>query len=176
MKKNYKKEEEKNKINLLYEKHKSLEEKFGRIVIKKDIINVNSLINQSRDPGSSENIRRNDHDESDRELYDIEQEMIDEFNIEVIKIDKKIDELGNAVTVLKLEAEKIGNQIRGMPITKIIPKAVFITKEVKSKTEMVNDYIKEIKKPCNFCCDLILILILLGLICILISIIRHKYF
>ena len=66
MKKNYKKEEEKNKINLLYEKHKSLEEKFGRIVIKKDIINVNSLINQSRDPGSSENIRRNDHDESDK--------------------------------------------------------------------------------------------------------------
>ena len=115
-------------------------------------------------------------DESDRELYDIEQDMIDEFNLEVIKINQKVDELGNIIPKLKISAEEIGKQIRGMPIKKIIPKAVFITKEVKSKTEMVNDYIKEIKKPCNFCCDLILLLILLGLICILISIIRQKYF
>ena len=174
MKNNYKKEEQ--KINLLNEKYKFLGEKFGTIVVKKDILNINSLISQNKDPGSSDKIRRNDMDESDRELYDIEKDMIDEFNLEVIKIDKKIDELGHIIPSLKIAAEEIGKQIRGIQITKIIPKAVFITKEVKSKTEMVNDYIKEIRKPCNFCCDIILLLILLGLICILISIIRQKYF
>ena len=174
LKKKYKKEDEKNKIDLLEKRYTFLKDDFQTIHIKKDMLDINSYLNQSKDPGSSDIIRSNH--ESDRPLSDVEKKIIDEFEIESIKIDTKIDELGHAISTLKIAAVEVGEAIKGTQITKIIPKAVLVTNEVKSKTEMVNDLIKEIRKPCNFFCDLILILILLGLICILISIIRHKYF
>ena len=181
LEKKYKTEDKSNKIKILKERYKVLKkDKFETIHIKNDILNnFNELINKKEDPGSSSNILRNDiNSEEERSLYDEEKKIIDEFKLESVKVDTKVDELGRVVAQLKIEALEIRDQLKGsnVQITKIIPKAVIITEDVKSKTEMVNDYIKEIRKPFNFCCDIILILILLGLICVLISIIKHKYF
>lgn len=137
------------------------------------------LSEEKKDPGSSDYLRDNNNSgEDDRSLYDIEEKIIDEFKIGTLKIDTKIDELGHEVPKLKMAAKEIGDIIKGnnVQITKIIPKAVKIINETESKTEMVNDLIKKLRKPCNLICDLILTLILLGLICVLVSIIRHKYF
>ena len=179
LEKKYKKDNQVNEINLIKERHKFLkEEKFEKIHIKNNLLNSYLINSENKEPGSKDNLRSNNNSDEDRSLYDIEKEFIDEFKLGTIQIDKKVDELGRLVPKLKIAAEEIGKIIKGnnIQITKITPKAVKIIDEVKSKTEMVNDYIKEIRKPFNFCCDIILIIILLGLICVLISIIKHKFF
>ena len=48
-------------------------------------------------------------------------------------------------------------------------------KKMKTQNERVIELINKIRSPEKLCCDIILILILLGLICVLYSIIKHKY-
>ena len=132
-----------------------------------------------KDPGSNDLINNEscENGEEGTERSIIEQGIIDEFNIRKIEQNVKIDELGNKISDLKILAEDINNQIKGInvKVTKVIPEMVIVVNNVKSKNEMVTDLIKQIRKPSKFCCDIVLILILLGLICVLISIIRHKY-
>ena len=180
-KKRFKKDEEIKKLELLKKNYALLYNKYYNIEIKTmKIKGKPSLISDNNsDPGSKDCLPKNDNNsnENERPIYDIEQEIIDEFKLRVQKQDKKIDDLGNLVSSLKLQAKEIGEMIKGsnIQIKKIIPEAVVIISNVEKKTNNVNDLIKEIKKH-NLCCDIILFLLLIGLICVLISIIRHKYF
>ena len=126
-----------------------------------------------KEPGSSEKVR--EPKESSRELYSEEKEIIDEFEMRIQRQNKNLENLADQVRQLKISAEDIGAQIKGIniPIKKIIPKTVIIIDDVKTKKNSVNDLIKEIRKPSKICCDLFLLFILLGLISVLISIIRH---
>ena len=75
-------------------------------------------------------------------------------------------------------AQEIGNQINGpnKTITKLIPKAVIVIDDIENKTNETKEVVKKLRNPCRKIFDITLLMILLGLICVLISIIRHKYF
>ena len=89
-----------------------------------------------------------------------------------------LDELGNKISGLKMLANQIGDQIIGSnkTITKIIPKAVIVIDDIENKTNETKEVVKKLRNPCRKIFDITLLMILLGLICVLISIIRHKYF
>ena len=89
-----------------------------------------------------------------------------------------LDELGNKISGLKMLANQIGDQINGSnkTITKIIPKAVIVIDDIENKTNEAKEVVKKLRNPCRKIFDITLLMILLGLICVLISIIRHKYF
>ena len=161
-------------------KYNLLNKKFNNIEVKTNIININSVLIDNKDPGSSEVLRDDDKSSGDNErpIYEEEQQIIDEFKLRVINQDKELIKLKYGVDKLKDMAKDIGDQIKGtgLQIHNTTPKAVVIVDSVKSKTEMVNDLIKEIRKPSKICCDIALIILLFGLISILISIIRGKFF
>ena len=144
------------------------------------IKSLNSFLVDKSDPGSNDSLPRgeNESNEKERSIYDIEEKIIEEFKLRVKKQNTKIDELGNLISELKIHAKEIGEQIKGSNITikKIIPKAVVIIDNVEKKKDYVTDLVKKLRNKYNICCDIILFLILLGLICFLLSIIRHKYF
>ena len=49
------------------------------------------------------------------------------------------------------------------------------SKKVKTQNDKLKDLVEQIRSSDKICCDLILILILLGLICVLYSVIKHKF-
>ena len=186
LKKKYKNDKEKNSIIiLLRNKYNFLNQKYNNIEIntnkEQKAMSLSTFLQQTdkKDPGSNDliNNESSENGEEGTERSIIEQGIIDEFNIRKLEQNVKIDELGNKISDLKILAEDINNQIKGInvKVTKVIPEMVIVVNNVKSKNEMVTDLIKQIRKPSKFCCDIVLILILLGLICALISIIRHKY-
>ena len=136
--------------------------------------------NDKKDPGSVDVLREdvnNISQESERPIYAEEEVIIGEFKMRVEKQNVMIDDLQNAVTGLKAQVKEIGDQIKGIniPVKKIIPKAVIVINNIESKNKRLTDLIKKIRSPCDLFCDILLIVILFGLICILISIIKHKY-
>lgn len=175
---------DKEKIELIEKKFYLLNIKFNNIEVKTNIMNENPLMidTKEKEPGSSEILRNgednNSSEENERPIYEEELKIIDEFKLSVIKQDKELNKLKLGVDKLKDMAIEIGEQIKGtgLQINNTTPKAVIIVDNVKSKTEMVNDLIKEIRKPSKICCDICLIILLFGLICVLISIIRRKFF
>lgn len=138
-KKEFKKDEEKKKLELLNKKYKLLCDKYNNIEIKTNnnnkIKSLNSFLVDKSDPGSNDSLPRGESEsnENERSIYDIEEKIIEEFKLRVKKQNTKIDELGNLVSELKIHAKEIGEQIKGSNITikKIIPKAVVIIDNVE---------------------------------------------
>ena len=49
------------------------------------------------------------------------------------------------------------------------------TVKVQTQNERVKDLLNKIRTSDKICCDIVLILIVIGLICVLYSVIKHKY-
>lgn len=185
LKKKFGKDKEKEqKIILINRNYELLYNKYNNIEIKpkKKIISLEEFMksNDKKDPGSVDVLREdvnNISQESERPIYAEEEVIIGEFKMRVEKQNVMIDDLQNAVTGLKAQAKEIGDQIKGIniPVKKIIPKAVIVINNIESKNKRLTDLIKKIRSPCDLFCDILLIVILFGLICVLISIIKHKY-
>ena len=177
--------EKEQKIILSKRNYELLNNKFNNIEVKpeKKAMSLEEFMksNDKKDPGSVDILRGNDNhtsEESERPIYAEEEVIIGEFKMRVEKQNTMIDDLQNAVSGLKAQAQEIGDQIKGIniPIKKLIPKAVIIINNVESKNNRLTDIIKKIRSPCDLFSDIFLIFILFGLICVLISIIKHKYF
>ena len=54
-------------------------------------------------------------------------------------------------------------------------KIIKTTVKVQTQNERVKDLLYKIRSSDKICCDIVLVLILIGLICVLYSIIKHKY-
>ena len=176
-----------NKIKSLEKQINFLDGKYNNIEIKEENIfdnnipKISDLLESDSNLGSNDKLGPNIIDKSendDRPIYEEEEKIIDEFKIRVMKQDEQIDKIRFQVGILKCQALEIQQLLKGMniPNKKSESKMITTIENVKKSTERVNEFIKELRSPSRFCCDIILILILMGLICVLISIIRHKYF
>ena len=174
-------EEKKNTIKLLNDKYELLFNRYKNIHIKRksNIENdSNNLIKGNNiELGSNDIMRSVDSEENGKPITEEELEILKHFNMRIEKQDDLLKNLRMKVKNLKEKGKEIGEQIKGfnIPVKKITPKCVIVINDVKSKTEMVNDVIKKIRDPSKMLCDIILIMVLLGLICVLVSIIRKKY-
>ena len=108
---------------------------------------------------------------------------IEESSLELIKQirnkgqDEKLDEIAEGIKILKHEGEMAGIGIKEVgERTKKTGKDMDKTHErVKTQNERISELVNKIRSSDKICCDIVLILILLGLICVLYSIIKHKY-
>ena len=112
-----------------------------------------------------------------RELFEEEKNKIDEWKGRVQIQDQKLEEIRKALHELKAEAEKAGDAIDeiGKKVKKTDNKMIKTGQKLQTQNERVKDLLYKIRSSDKICCDIVLVLILIGLICVLYSIIKHKY-
>ena len=91
--------------------------------------------------------------------------------------DDKLEDIRKGIQAIKIEAEKAGEGLKEIGI-KVKQNEVHIDKtgkKLQTQNERVKDFINKIRSSDKICCDIVLILILIGLVCVLYSIIKHKY-
>ena len=102
---------------------------------------------------------------------------MEEWKIKKNEQDGQLKEIREIIKNMKGIAITIGDNINSVGIkTEDLGGKIDITnKKIETQNERLKDLIKKIR-PCEkFCCDIILILIFLGLLCVLYSLIKHRY-
>ena len=102
---------------------------------------------------------------------------MEEWKIKKNEQDGQLEEIRKIIKNMKGIAITIGDNIYSVGgKTKDLGGKIDITnKKIETQNERLKDLIKKIR-PCEkFCCDIILILIFLGLLCVLYSLIKHRY-
>ena len=91
--------------------------------------------------------------------------------------DNKLNDIRKGIQAIKIEAEKAGEGLKKIG-EGVIQNGDHIDKtgkKLQTQNERVKDFINKIRSSDKICCDIVLILILIGLVCVLYSIIKHKY-
>jgi chromosome segregation ATPase len=168
-------EQKEKMINLLKEKINILEKKYkGEDVDESEVKNNESMIQSLDDFLKNSKINENPEQ---RELFEEEKNKIEEYDRRRREQDEQLDEIHKEIKQIKNEAINAGNAINeiGKKI-KINERHIDdTTKKVKTQNERVKEIVNKIRSSDKICCDIVLILILCGLICVLYSIIKRKF-
>lgn len=91
--------------------------------------------------------------------------------------DDKLKDIRKGIQAIKIEAEKAGEGLKeiGKKVKQNEKHIDKTGKKLQTQNERVKDFINKIRSSDKICCDIVLILILIGLVCVLYSIIKHKY-
>jgi DNA anti-recombination protein RmuC len=91
--------------------------------------------------------------------------------------DDKLKDIRKGIQAIKIEAEKAGERLKeiGKKVKQNEDHIDKTGKKLETQNERVKDFINKIRSSDKICCDIVLILILIGLVCVLYSIIKHKY-
>ena len=173
-KKFYDIEEKEQILELLKKKIKILEKKYNGEDVEDELNNNEQSIQKLEDFLKQTLIKENSEQ---RELYEEEKNKMDEWDEREKKQDEQMEEIRGGLKRLKNEAEKAGEAIKetGKRIKQTGIKIDGTTVKVKSQNERVKELVNKIRSSDKICVDLVLILILFGLVCVLYSIIKHKY-
>ena len=168
-------EQKEKMINLLKEKINILEKKYkGEDVDESEVKNNESMIQSLDDFLKKSKINENPEQ---RELFEEERNKIEEYDRRRREQDEQLDEIHKEIKQIKNEAINAGNAINEIG-KKIKINEIHIddtTKKVKTQNERVKEIVNKIRSSDKICCDIVLILILCGLICVLYSIIKRKF-
>ena len=162
--------------DLLEKKIKILKSKYEGEEIDEDEIKDNRTALEQLDDILKKNKNFEDSTQ-EREPYEEEINKINEWDERKKKQDEKLEEIGIGVRELKYEAEMAGKGINevGEGVKKTGINIDKTHEKVKTQNERLSELVNKIRSSDKICCDIVLILILLGLICVLYSIIKHKY-
>lgn len=118
-----------------------------------------------------------DGEEERRDLTDIEKNKLKEWKKEIEEQNKDLDDIREGVINIKEEAIRAGEGIQGVgkKVKKLHPKMDKTTKHIQTQNERLKELVTQIRSSDKICCDIILILIFLGLVCVLYSVIKHKF-
>ena len=91
--------------------------------------------------------------------------------------DDKLKDIRKGIQAIKIETEKAGEGLKeiGKKVKQNEDHIDKTGKKLQTQNERVKDFINKIRSSDKICCDIVLILILIGLVCVLYSIIKHKY-
>jgi len=121
--------------------------------------------------------KNSSQEREERELTDEEKKKIEEWKMKKNEQDGELEEIRKIIKNMKGVAITIGDNINSVEIkTKDLGGEIDVTnKKIETQNERLKELIKKIR-PCEkFCCDIILILIFLGLLCVLYSLIKNRY-
>ena len=112
-----------------------------------------------------------------RNIYEEEENQIGEWNTRVKHQDEQLGEIHKNVGKLKKEAQNAGIGIgkTGNKVKNLNKHTEKIQKSVVTQNQRLKDLLSKMRSNEKICCDILLILILLGLIFTLYSIIKHKF-
>ena len=113
-----------------------------------------------------------------REIYEEEQNKINEWNQKVKDQDLVVNDIAKDIRLLGKEAKNIGEKQDELAV-KIDQTSKMASKTDKKLTETRNklhELLEKYKSADRFCIDIVLICICLGLIAVLYNIVKSKYF
>jgi len=109
-------------------------------------------------------------------MYQEEKDKIDEWKIQIKEQDKQLEDVAVDVKKLKLNAKDIERGIDN--VGKNIAKTSNMAGKTENSLEKSNKKLKEILEkvggPTNFCVDVILVCVCLGLIAVLYNLIKNQ--
>ena len=172
--KNYSKDfEEKEKMyKLLDERFRLIKDAENGVAVKEEIKNNKQQI------AHLEEVLKERQDVPEREIDEGEKEKIQEWKSRVKQQDAYLDAIEEDVIAIGREDKKAEGTIDdiGRNVQKVSKHVDKTTSEVKSKNEQLKDVLDKIRSGDKCCVTLIMILILFGLIVVLYSIIKKKWF
>ena len=112
----------------------------------------------------------------EREIYEVEEKAIKEFKQRVKKQDNDLEDIKIGIKEIKNEAIRVRDNIRkvGEGIEGTGKHVDTTNTHIKSQNEKLKDLLNKFRKSDKICCDIILILIIIGLIMVLYRIIKKK--
>ena len=162
-------------LELLKEKVKILKNKYNGEEVEEELIDNQTALEKLEN--ILEKRKEMGENSDERELYEEENDKIEDWKARVKDQDEMLDEVEEGVKNIKNEAERAGEGISNInkKVKKTQKKMDKTSKKVKTQNDKLKDLVEQIRSSDKICCDLILILILLGLICVLYSVIKHKF-
>jgi len=162
----------KEKVTIIKSKFKGEEFSEEELIGNKSALEQLENLLEERKNNSS-----NEGEDDRRDLTEEEKNKIKEWKLEVEEQNKILDEIREGVEKIKDEAITAGEGIKNVQkkVKKLHPKVDKTTKKIKTQNERLKELVNEIRSSDKICCDIILILIILGLVCVLYSVIKHKF-
>jgi len=163
-------------LNLLKKKLQIMRYRFDDIEVKDEEIQENKTELEKLEK-YLEQRKNTKNNYVDRELYQEEIDKMNEWDNRIKKQDEGLEEVHKDVKNLKYELEMAeeGIDIIQKKVKKTSKKTNKSHKKVITQTQKIKNLTNKIRSSDKFCCDVILIFILLGLIGVLVAVIRQKY-
>ena len=116
--------------------------------------------------------------EPEREMYEEEQNKIDEWKREVQEQDEGLNVVGNYVKALKVEVNNASGAIDNVhkQVKKVDKHTDKTAASVETQNKKLKDLLEKIRGSDKICVDILLFLVLLGLAAVLYSIVKNKFF
>jgi chromosome segregation ATPase len=163
-------------MDLLKQKMKLLRYRYDQNEIKEEEVQENRTALEKLE-NILEERKNTGNNYPDRELFEEEEEKMNEWKDRIKKQDEQLDYVHQGVKALKYELQQAGEGIDEInrKAKKTHKKMSKTHKKVVTQTQKLKDLVYKLRSSDKVCCDIILIMILLGLIGVLISIIKQKY-
>ena len=166
-------ENKKEILKLLNQRYKLLKNKLDGVPEVEEEIEDNRTNLEKLD----DILNKKNQNYQERELYDEEKDKIEEWKKEEEEQNKDLEEIHDGVKTLKKEVKLAGEGIK--KVHEKVKKTTKKTEKIQTKIETQNRKLKEllnkIRTTDKICVDIILFIILLGLICVLYSIIKRRF-
>ena len=160
--------------NLMMKKYQILRSRLDGVEVEeKDIKENKTQIEQLE-----EILKKEGGDEKEREIYEEEQNKIDEWKKEIKEQDEGLKVVGQYVNRLKGEVNKTAEAIDDVhkKVKKVDKHTDKTTISVESQNKKLKDLLEKIRGSDKICVDILLFLVLLGLAAVLYSILKNKFF
>ena len=158
-------------IHLMQQLYHFLKTKFeGTDINEQDVVDNRTHIEQLDDI-----IKQQKESESfQREIYDEEQNAIDEWEQRKQKQNEELNDLGDLVRELKLEAKIAEDGVNNISkaVLKVSEHVDKTNRNVVTQNKQLKDLIYKIRSGNKLCVDFVLLVVLLGLIAVLYSLIK----
>ena len=163
-------------LGLLKKKRQMLRYRFDNNEVKEEEIEENKTALEKLE-ALLESKKNKENKNVDRDLYDEEIDKMNEWKNRVKKQDEELDVVHEGVKALKHELIEAGEGMDEInrKVKKTNKKMNKTHKKVVTQNQKLKDLAYKLRSADKLCCDIILIMILLGLIGVLYGIIKQKY-
>ena len=155
------------------ERNQLLKNKLDGISVEKERIENNKTNLEKLDIILEKNKNKN---YEQREIYEEEQNAINDWEDKKREQDNQLEDIRIGIIEMKNEARKVGENIKKVgdnldPLKNQMHKT---DNHIKTQNVRLKELLNKFRKSDKICCDLILVLILIGLIMVLYRIIKKK--
>ena len=155
------------------ERNQLLKNKLDGISVEKERIENNKTNLEKLDIILEKNKNKN---YEQREIYEEEQNAINDWEDKKREQDNQLEDIRIGIIEMKNEARKVGENIKkvGDKLDPLKNQMHKTDNHIKTQNVRLKELLNKFRKSDKICCDLILVLILIGLIMVLYRIIKKK--
>ncbi len=166
-------ENKKEILKLLNQRYKLLKNKLDGVPEVEEEIEDNRTNLEKLD----DILNKKNNNYQERELYDEEKEKIEEWKKEEEEQNKDLEEIHDGVKTLKKEVKLAGEGIKQVhnKVKKTTKNTEKTMQKIQTQNRKLKELLNKIRTTDKICVDIILFFILLGLICVLYSIIKRRF-